>query len=103
MCVFCIVYSIPTVFAKLGFQQRLCFVVLAALEYPRLSRFCFSAKELHEEYGLSLEGKLPKDLADKDISHEEWMRVLSFLQKKSTKLFLNHVRDEFVDECRMLY
>ncbi len=78
-------------------------MVLAALEYPRLSRFCFSAKELHEEYGLNLEGKLPKDLADKNISDEEWLSVFKCLHKKSTKLFFNHVTDEFVDECRLLY
>ncbi|MCO5593115.1 hypothetical protein L7F22_047121 [Adiantum nelumboides] len=76
---------------------------LKALEYPRLSKFCFSAEELHEEYGLSLEGKLPKELSDKDIPNEEWLSVFKCLHKKNTKLFLNHVRDEFVDECRLLY
>ncbi|MCO5606871.1 hypothetical protein L7F22_061062 [Adiantum nelumboides] len=74
-----------------------------ALEYPRLSKFCFSAKELHEEYALNLEGKLPKELSNKDIPDEEWLSVFKCLHKKSTKLFLNHVRDEFVDECRLLY
>ncbi|MCO5566812.1 hypothetical protein L7F22_020493 [Adiantum nelumboides] len=77
-----------------------------ALEYPRLSEFCFSIKELHEECGLSIEGKLlklPKKLLDKDIPDEEWLSVFKCLHKKSTKLFLNHVRDEFVDECRLLY
>ncbi|MCO5579714.1 hypothetical protein L7F22_033574 [Adiantum nelumboides] len=76
---------------------------LKALEYPRLSKFCFSAKELHEEYVLSLEGKLPKELSDKDIPIEEWMSVFKCLHKKSTKLFLNHVRDEFVEDCQLLY
>ncbi|MCO5603239.1 hypothetical protein L7F22_057387 [Adiantum nelumboides] len=68
------------------------------LEYPRLSKFFFSAEELHEEYGLSLEGKLPKELSDKDIPDEEWLSVFKCLHKKNIKLFLNHVRDEFVDE-----
>ncbi|MCO5560782.1 hypothetical protein L7F22_014402 [Adiantum nelumboides] len=72
-------------------------------EYPRLSKFFFLAKELHEEYGLSLEGKLLKELLDKDIPNEEWLSVFKCLHKKSTNLFLNHVRDEFVDECRLLY
>ncbi|MCO5603566.1 hypothetical protein L7F22_057717 [Adiantum nelumboides] len=76
---------------------------LKALEYPQLSKFCFSAKELHEEYGLSLEGKLLKELLDKYIPDEEWLSVFKCLHKKNTKLFLNHVSDEFVDECRLLY
>ncbi|MCO5584377.1 hypothetical protein L7F22_038303 [Adiantum nelumboides] len=69
----------------------------------RLSKFCFLAEELHEEYGLSLEGKLPKELSDKDIRDEEWLSVFKCLHKENTKLFLNHVRDEFVDECWFLY
>ncbi|MCO5575262.1 hypothetical protein L7F22_029062 [Adiantum nelumboides] len=76
---------------------------LKALEYPRLSKFFFLAKELHEKYGLNLEGKLPKELSDKDIPDEEWLSVFKFMHMKNTKLFLNHVRDEFVDECRLLY
>ncbi|MCO5606710.1 hypothetical protein L7F22_060900 [Adiantum nelumboides] len=57
---------------------------------------------LHEEYGLSLKGKLPKELSDKDIPDEEWLSVFKCLHKKNSKLFLNHVKDEFV-ECRILY
>ncbi|MCO5572121.1 hypothetical protein L7F22_025872 [Adiantum nelumboides] len=76
---------------------------LKALEYKRLSIFCFSAEELHEEYGLILEEKLPKELSNKDIPNEEWPSVFKCLHKKNIKLFLNHVRDEFVDECRLLY
>ncbi|MCO5576747.1 hypothetical protein L7F22_030566 [Adiantum nelumboides] len=71
---------------------------LIALEYPRLSKFCFSIKEVHEEYGLSLEGKLPKDLSDKDIPDEEWLSVFKCMNKKSTKLFLNHVRETNADK-----
>ncbi|MCO5603302.1 hypothetical protein L7F22_057451 [Adiantum nelumboides] len=76
---------------------------LKALDYLRLSKFSFSNKELHEEYGLSLEGKLPEELSDKDIPDEEWLSVFKCLHKKNTKLFLNHVRDEFVDEFQLLY
>ncbi|MCO5600957.1 hypothetical protein L7F22_055074 [Adiantum nelumboides] len=58
---------------------------------------------LLDQYGLSLEGKLPKELSDKDISNEEWLSVFKCLHKKSTKLFLNHVRGEFVDKWWLLY
>ncbi|MCO5596931.1 hypothetical protein L7F22_051002 [Adiantum nelumboides] len=74
-----------------------------ALKYPRLSKFYFSAEEMHEEYGLTLEGKLPKELSYKDIPDEEWLSVFKCLHKKNTKLFLNHVRDQFVNECWLLY
>ncbi|MCO5558027.1 hypothetical protein L7F22_011602 [Adiantum nelumboides] len=76
---------------------------LKALKCPWLSKFYVSAKELHEEYGLGLEGKLPKELSDKDIPDEEWLSIFKCLHKKNTKLFLNHMRDEFVVECRILY
>ncbi|MCO5590907.1 hypothetical protein L7F22_044882 [Adiantum nelumboides] len=75
---------------------------LKALEYPRLSKFFFLVKELHEEYRLSLEGKLPKELSNKDIPNEEWLSVFKCLHEKSTSYFY-HVRDEFVDENRLLY
>ncbi|MCO5594842.1 hypothetical protein L7F22_048876 [Adiantum nelumboides] len=41
------------------------------LVYPKLKRFCLSKEELKEEYGLSLVGKLPKDLSKEDISEED--------------------------------
>ncbi|MCO5576113.1 hypothetical protein L7F22_029920 [Adiantum nelumboides] len=83
-------------------KVEICFLVLATLEYPRLSKFCFSTEELHEENGLNLERKLQKDLSDKDIPDEEWLSVFKCLHKKNTKLFFNHVRDEIVDECWFL-
>ncbi|MCO5597121.1 hypothetical protein L7F22_051196 [Adiantum nelumboides] len=67
------------------------------------TRGCQNKEELHEEYGISLEGKLPKEISDKAIPNEEWLSVFKCLHKKNSKLFLNHVRDEFVDECRILY
>ncbi|MCO5554913.1 hypothetical protein L7F22_008451 [Adiantum nelumboides] len=76
---------------------------LKALEYLRLSKCCFLAKELHEEYRLCLEGKLSKELSDKDIPDEEWLSVFKCMHKKSTKLFLNHVRDRLINKCRLLY
>ena len=39
-------------------------------EYPQLTRFCYTAEELHKEYGLSMEGVLAKDLSDKDLSDD---------------------------------
>ena len=36
-------------------------------EYPQLTRFYYTAEELYEEYGLSMEGVLPKDISDKDL------------------------------------
>ncbi|MCO5579439.1 hypothetical protein L7F22_033294, partial [Adiantum nelumboides] len=61
-----------------------------ALGYPWLLGFCFLTKELHEEYGLNLEGELPKEITNKDIPNEDWLSVFKCLHKKSTKLFLNH-------------
>ena len=36
-------------------------------EYPILTSICYTVKELHEEYGLSLEGVLPKDLIEENL------------------------------------
>ena len=36
-------------------------------EYPQQRKFCYTAEELHEEYGLSLKGKLAQDLDDDDL------------------------------------
>ncbi|MCO5615108.1 hypothetical protein L7F22_069397 [Adiantum nelumboides] len=48
-----------------------CPTVRAAYQYPRLSRFCYSAEDQHSEYGLSLKGKLPRDIADDEISDKK--------------------------------
>ncbi|MCO5584288.1 hypothetical protein L7F22_038212 [Adiantum nelumboides] len=78
-------------------------VAKAAYQYPRLSKFCYSADDLHSEYGLSLEGKLPRDIADDEISDKDWLTVFKCLHQKNTKLYISSVREEFVDECRLLY
>ena len=75
----------------------------ASSEYPKLSRFCYSALELHAEYGLSMEGKLPKDLTDEDLPPEQWLTVFKVPEKKNTKLFLHMVHDHLYDACRHLY
>ncbi|MCO5551548.1 hypothetical protein L7F22_005052 [Adiantum nelumboides] len=96
------VKAVPSTLECIAFNSNQSTKSSKALEYPRLSKFCL-IEELYEEYGLSLEGKLPKELSDKDIPNEEWLSVFKCLHKKSTKLFLNHVRDEFVDKCPLLY
>ena len=78
-------------------------MLAAAYQYPRLSRFCYSAEDLHSEYGLSLEGKLPRDIADDEILDKDWLTVFKNLHQKNTKLYIASVREEFVDECRLLY
>ncbi|MCO5561560.1 hypothetical protein L7F22_015180 [Adiantum nelumboides] len=78
-------------------------VAKAAYQYPRLYKFCYSADDLHSEYGLSLEGKLPRDIVDDEISDKDWLTVFNCLHQKNTKLYISSVREEFVDECRLLY
>ncbi|MCO5566966.1 hypothetical protein L7F22_020649 [Adiantum nelumboides] len=78
-------------------------VLATAYQYPRLSKFCYSADDLHSEYGLSLEGKLPRDIADEEILNKDWITVFKCLHQKNTKLYISSVREEFVDECRLLY
>ncbi|MCO5614780.1 hypothetical protein L7F22_069064 [Adiantum nelumboides] len=75
----------------------------AAYQYPRLSRFCYSVEDLHSEYGLSLEGKLPRDITDDELSDKDWLTVFKCLHQKNTKLYISSVREEFVGECRLLY
>ncbi|MCO5614993.1 hypothetical protein L7F22_069280 [Adiantum nelumboides] len=75
-------------------------VAKAAYQYPRLSKFCYLAEDLHSEYGLSLEGKLPRDIADDKISDKDWLTVFKCLHQKNTKLYISSVRE---DKCRLLY
>ena len=44
-------------------------------EYPILNKFCYTAEELHEEYGLSLEGKVARDLSDYDLPDDQWLTI----------------------------
>ena len=75
----------------------------AAYQYPRLSRFCYLAKDLHLEYSLSLEGRLPRDINDEEISTEDWLIIFKCLHQKNTKLYLVNLREDFVNECMLLY
>ena len=72
-------------------------------EYPLLTRFCYIVENLHEEYGLSLEGVLPKDLNDDDLPTDQWLPVFMHNYQKSSKIYLYHVQPHLVDDCRRLY
>lgn len=72
-------------------------------EYPLLTRFCYTAEDLHEAYGLSLEGVLPKDLNDDDLPADQWLSVFKHKYQKNSKIYLNHVQPHLVDDCRLLY
>ncbi|MCO5576451.1 hypothetical protein L7F22_030261 [Adiantum nelumboides] len=44
-------------------------------EYPILNKFYYTAEELHEEYGLSLEVKVAKDLSGYDLPDDQWLTI----------------------------
>ena len=72
-------------------------------EYPILTRFCYTAEELHEEYGLSLEGVLPKDLTEEDLPNDQWLTVFKQSYQKNAKIYVNQVQPKHFDECRFLF
>ena len=72
-------------------------------EYPTLTRFCYTAEELHEEYGLSLEGALPKDLTEENLPNDQWLTVFKQSYQKNSKIYLNQVQPTHLEECRFLY
>lgn len=72
-------------------------------EYPQQIKFCYTAEDLHEEYGLSLEGKLPKDLTDEDLPPEQWLTVFKHNHQKNSKIYLNHLQPHLVEDCRFLF
>ena len=72
-------------------------------EYPQQIKFCYTAEDLHEEYGLSLEGKLPKDLIDEDLPPEQWLTVFKYNPQKNSKIYLNHLQPHLVEDCRFLF
>lgn len=71
-------------------------------EYPQQIKFCYTAQDLHEEYGLSLEGKLSKDLTDEDLPPEQWLTVFKNKFQKNSKIYLNHLQPHLVEDCRIL-
>ena len=72
-------------------------------EYSQQTKFCYTAQDLHEEYGLSLEGKLPKDLTDEDLPPEQWLTVFKYKFQKNSKIYLNHLQPHLVEDCRFLF
>lgn len=72
-----------------------------SFEYPLLPRFCYTAEELHEVYGLSLTGLLHQQLPT--IKDQDWLGVFKEVQTRGLKLYLNMLRPEFVDDCRLLF
>ncbi|MCO5603174.1 hypothetical protein L7F22_057321 [Adiantum nelumboides] len=69
------------------------------IQYPKQTQFCYTGEELHEEYGLSLEGKLYQHLDDADVTDQDWLSVFMKKREKGSKIFLHMMRPEFVDEC----
>ena len=72
-------------------------------EYPILTKFCYTAEELHEEYGLSIDGVLPKDLTDEDLPDDKWLTVFKQSYHKNVKIYLNQVHPILVEDCRFLF
>ncbi|MCO5608268.1 hypothetical protein L7F22_062474 [Adiantum nelumboides] len=72
-------------------------------QYPKQTKFCFTRHDLHEEYGLSLEGKLYQHLSDEDVTDEDWLAVFTKKREKGAKIFLNMLRPEYEEECRLLF
>ncbi|MCO5548916.1 hypothetical protein L7F22_002378 [Adiantum nelumboides] len=72
-------------------------------QYPKQTRFCFTRHDLHEECGLSLEGKLYQNLSDEDVIDEDWLAVFTKKREKGVRIFLNMVWPEYEEECRLLF
>ncbi|MCO5578688.1 hypothetical protein L7F22_032532 [Adiantum nelumboides] len=76
---------------------------LKRFEYPKLARFCQTQEEFAEVHDLSQSGKLWKHLSAGDLLESEWLTVFDTPKYKSSKIFLNMVKPQFVDECRLLF
>lgn len=72
-------------------------------QYPKQTRFCYTRHDLHEEYSLSLEGKLYQHLSDEDVRNEDWDAVFTRKREKGVRIFLHMMRPEYVEECRLLF
>lgn len=72
-------------------------------QYPKQSQFCYTRDDLHDEYGLSLEGKLYQNLDVEDLSDKDWLSVFTKSKEKGSKIFLHMVRPEFMEECKLLF
>lgn len=72
-------------------------------QYPKQSRFCYTRQDLHEEYGLSLDGKLYQNLGAEDVIEEDWLSMFTKNREKGSKIFLHMRRPEFMEECKLLF
>ncbi|MCO5578582.1 hypothetical protein L7F22_032426 [Adiantum nelumboides] len=72
-------------------------------EYPILNKFCYTTEELHEEYGLSIEGKVAKDLSSYDLPDDEWLTLFQHRYQKNAKVYFHHLQASFIDDCRLLF
>lgn len=72
-------------------------------EYPKLTKFCQTKEEFLEVHGLSQSGKLWKHLSSTDLPESEWLTVFDAPRHKRSKIFLNMLKTQFVDECRLLF
>ena len=72
-------------------------------EYPLLTKFCYTAKDLHAEYGLSMEGVLPKDLSNENLFDDQSLSVFKHSYRTNANIYLNHVQPRLVVECRFLF
>ncbi|MCO5595024.1 hypothetical protein L7F22_049061 [Adiantum nelumboides] len=73
------------------------------IQYPKQTQFCYTQEELHEEYGLNLEGKLYQHLGDADVIDQDWLSVFMKKREKGSKMFLHMMQLEFVDKFRLLF
>ncbi|MCO5577266.1 hypothetical protein L7F22_031093 [Adiantum nelumboides] len=87
-----IMYSFNVVAATAGWN-------LTRFEYPKLARFCQAQEEFAEVHGLSQSGKLWKHLSAGDLPESKWLTVFDTPKYKGSKIFLNMVKPQFVDEC----
>ncbi|MCO5582630.1 hypothetical protein L7F22_036528 [Adiantum nelumboides] len=72
-------------------------------DYPQLTKFCYIVEELHEEYGLRLQGLLPKDITKDILSKEQWLIAFKFKHQKGAKIYVSHVHPHYIDDCRLLF
>ncbi|MCO5595836.1 hypothetical protein L7F22_049887 [Adiantum nelumboides] len=76
---------------------------LTRFEYPKLARFYQTQEEFAEVHGLIQSGKLWKHLSDGDLPKSKRLIVFDTPKHKGSKIFLNMVKPQFVDECRLLF
>ncbi|MCO5573812.1 hypothetical protein L7F22_027587 [Adiantum nelumboides] len=77
--------------------------IVPRVALPTQTKFFFTKKDFHTEYGLCLVGHDPKLLCDDDFSDEEWLRVWLYKRHQKEKMPLKGLRPEMYEECLLLY